>query len=177
MEINEFQSELFRILEERFRELGFETERVPGLGESGRQAGDTLLFLMPVTEKDDRVITDIRFVMIGGERYCIQLFFTIFTDLKDGYEELEKAVPALNFYARFGTYGMLPSQRHFWQRYSVPLRELDLTDGAQGFAVALLDVLDLIREQNTLIYDIIASLASGRTTYEAVVQAGLISEF
>ena len=172
--MQKFQSDLFNMLEARILELGFDFERADGSGGDSSQLGDTLLFLLPITEDDDRALTDLRFIQIDDERFCIQVFLTIFNNLEDGYDELEKALPALNLYTRFGSYGMLKAQRQFWNKYVFAIRELDLTDGPEGVAVALLDVLDLIREQNTAIYETVAALASGSMTYQEAIQSGLI---
>jgi len=176
MNIRDFQSELFGILEARFKSLGFETETVADntMEESG-QIGDTLLFLLPITENDDRALTDLRFAAIDNSRYYMQIYLTIFTGLEHGYGELEKALPTLNYHVRLGAYGLLPSKREFFNKYAFIVRELDLTDGAEGFAVALLDALDIMREQNTAYYGAVSALASGAVTYEEEVRAGLIA--
>jgi hypothetical protein len=173
MNIQQFQSELFKILKARFDELGFDAESL-GAEEAGPQVGGTLLFLLPITENDDRALTDLRLVAIGENKYYVQIFMTLFTELENGYDELEKALSALNYYAGLGTYGMLEAKREFYHKYCFLLRELDLIDGAQGFALALLDALDIIREQTTKIYPIASALASGALSYESALSGGLI---
>lgn len=176
MSIQEFQNDLFQALQARFGELGFDAHTVADAPEQGSQVGETLLFMMPITENGDVALADLRFVGLPDERYYVQIFLTIFNELKEGYEELERAIPILNYRAEFGAYGMLPGTRQFWQKYAFAVRELDLIDGPEGFAVALLDMLDLIREQNTAIYQTITALASGDVKYSDAVQAGLIGE-
>ena len=176
MDLTEFHANLFGSLEARFRELGFETSRAADAPAGSVQVSDSLMFLLPVTEDDDRVLADLRFVKISDNRYCVQIFLTIFTDLEEGYMELEKAVPVLNYRTMLGCYGMFPEMRQFWHKYSMVIREFDMIDGAEGFAVALLDDLDLIREQVTGVFEPIKALASGGITYKEAVDAGLIVE-
>jgi hypothetical protein len=167
MNINDFQSELFDTLETRFKELGFETETVAdNVPEESAQIGKALLFLLPITENDDRALTDLRFAAIDDNRYYVQIFMTIFSGLGQGYFELEKALSTLNYHAILGAYGVLPSNREFFCKYGFIVRDFDLIDGAQGFAAALLDALDIMREQITGAYDFAAALASGATPYE-----------
>ena len=157
--------------------MNFETEIIAeNAVEAGAQIGNTLLLLLPITENDDRALADLRLVAIDESRYFVQVFLTIFKELgSGGYDELQKALPALNYGAALGAYGMLPSKSEFFYKYGFVVRELDLIDGAQGFALALLDALDIIREQNTAVYDVVAALASGALTYEDAVNSGIIS--
>jgi hypothetical protein len=174
MTIQDFSHELFGLLKSRLEELGFDTEAVTDMPEGGRQIGGTLLFALPVTEDNDRVLTDLRLLAVDEERYCIQIYITVFTGLREGYAELQKLLPALNYHEMLGAYGILEAEREFFHKYSLPLRELDLIDGALGFALALLDTLDLIREQNTVLYPLAAALASGRLTYGEALQNGIV---
>jgi hypothetical protein len=174
MDIQILQRELFRLLDEQFKELGFDVQHMDG---GSGQIGGTMMFLLPVTEEGDTLLADLRMAEFDGEndklRY-VQMFFTIFSELGDRYEELEKIVPALNYYARLGSYGMYPPKRQFWHKYNFVIRDLDMIDGADGIAVALLDELDMIRQQNTELYELVTALASGAITYSEAVEKGVI---
>ena len=173
VDVVKFQAELFAILEAHLNELDIEVAKGPGDGAG--QIGDTLLFLLHITEDGGSAMADLRFAGIDEERVYVQIYLTIFNDLEDGYAELEKALPVLNYFSTIGAYGMFPPGRQFWHKYSLVVREFDFFDGADGFAVALMDVLDLIREQNTAIYDTVAALASGAVTHQEAVQSGLLN--
>ncbi len=176
MDIREFQRELFKALNARFVELGFDAEAISDAEEGGPQIGDTLLFLLPITESDDRALADLRLVAIGESRYYVQIFMTLFTGLEKGYGELAQALPALNYYAGLGSYGTLEAKREFYLKYCFIVRELDLIDGAKGFAAALLDALDIVREQSAAVYPVAAALASGALTYAEALQKGILRE-
>jgi hypothetical protein len=153
-----FQTELFRHLSSRFKELRFPLEQVPD--QAGAQLGDTLMLMLPVTPQD-QALADLRFLRLRGQ-CCVQLFLTLFTELAAApYGELEKAAPALNYYAPIGSYGVFAPKGQFWHKYNFFLRDLDWVDGPQGFAMALLDTLDLLRDQNTRLYPFLLPIASG----------------
>lgn len=166
MNASDFQKELIQTLNERFTELGFDTRLVPDAPEGGGQIGDTLAFLMPITERGDRVLTELRFAVSGGETYYVQIFTTLFTELNESLSELERLLGALNYKTGFGAYGVLHESGLLWHKYGCAVREFDFIDGAEGFAVALLDILDLIREQYTAVYGVLTAVASGAVAGE-----------
>lgn len=153
------QQELFSALEKRVQTIGMETRRVPGAG--GVQVGDTLRFLVPVTDDGDPVLMELMAATLTEDADMLQFFTTVLTDLEeDGFQRVRQSLEAWNHACPVGSYGVYAEERQLYHKYGA------LFFGEQDVEKMADQALDVL----TLLYEVLSSHypeAAGRALGEA----------
>lgn len=153
------QKELFSALEERVQTIGMETQRVPGAG--GIQVGDTLRFLVPVTDDGDPVLMELMAATLTEDADLLQFFTTMLTDLEEEeFQRVRQSLEEWNHACPVGSYGVFVEERQLYHKYGV------LFFGERDVEKMADHVLDVL----TLLYEVLSSHypeAAGRALGEA----------
>lgn len=146
MDVTKFIETLNEILQN----ADVETAVVPG---QDPQIGDTLKALLPVTEKNDKVLLEIMVAPFSDELFIVQLFTTILVEIGPGYENLKDAILDWNLVCPLGAFGMSRELHQLYHKYVVPFpTDTDALDLAAHVAV-LLDLTAAVISER--IYDIV----------------------
>ena len=160
------QQELFELVEKEIRETGMDTASLPGTG--GSQVGNTLRVLLPLTDEAHPAILDIMAATLNEGTDIIQFYATLTLEVGSGREELEKALPGLNFFCPVGSFGIF-RRAQLYYKYSMLLRE---SQSAEQLCADVLDTLAAFYQVLDERYPLAMRLARGEVTFAQAIQGG-----
>lgn len=112
------QKSYFDRLEAELRNRGLEPVRVPGAG--APQVGETLRFLLPMSEEGGAVMMEFLLLDIGEDEALLEFYTTMFTDVSDVIADLRVEIPAWNFLCPLGSFGIFEEGGQLYHKYGIP---------------------------------------------------------
>ena len=112
------QKEYFAGLEKELIDRGLETVRVDGAGSP--QVGDTIRFLLPMSDEGGMVMMELLILDLGEEEFLLEFYTTMFTDVEDVITDLSVEIPAWNFLCPLGSFGIFEEEGHLYHKYGLP---------------------------------------------------------
>ena len=112
------QKEYFAGLEKELTDRGLEHVRVDGAGSP--QVGDTIRFLLPMSEEGGVVMMELLILDLGEEEFLLEFYTTMFTDVEDVITDLSVEIPAWNFLCPLGSFGIFEEEGHLYHKYGLP---------------------------------------------------------
>ena len=141
------QNAYFQALEARLRAMELETRRMPADGQPG--VGQTMRFLLPISDEGDSVLVEITAAAIDGELSLLQFYTTMLIDLREPLDALREKIHRWNFECPFGSFGIFTQEGHLYHKYALPVFEKEgkSPETLTEETVSILSVLyDLIAE-------------------------------
>ena len=96
--------QFFNLLDEKIQALGVETTYVEGI--RSPQLGDTLRFLLPVTEEGDPVIMEVMVTELTDDADLLHIYSTLITAFSEKAAELPQKLSEWNLLCPLGAYGI-----------------------------------------------------------------------
>ena len=117
----EKQKIYFECLEKELVNRNLKPVRVDGAGSP--QVGDTLRFLIPMSEKGGAVMMELLLLDLGEKEFLLEFYTTMFTDVSDVQTDLSVEIPAWNFLCPLGSFGIFEEEGHLYHKYGLPFAE------------------------------------------------------
>ena len=112
------QNAYFEAIEKKLKERGIEPVRIPGAGKT--QVGDTLRFLLSMSDEGGAVMMELLILDMGEDEPLLTFYTTLFTDVKDILPDLRVEIPAWNFLCPLGSFGIFEEAGQLYHKYAVP---------------------------------------------------------
>jgi len=118
--MEKFVNKLHADLEKRFAELGFETS----INESGlprqTQIGNTFRVLLPVTERGENILTQLRLGKLTDKLFNLQIYSTVFPKI-DKNSSIAGKTDIINLATPVGAFGLFSMGDYYelYHKYSI----------------------------------------------------------
>ena len=137
--------QFFNLLDEKIQALGVETTYVEGI--RSPQLGDTLRFLLPVTEEGDPVIMEVMVTELTDDADLLHIYSTLITALGEKAAELPQKLSEWNLLCPLGAYGIYEEEGQLFHKYTLPFPREAEADLLADDAMFLIELIHSVLSQ------------------------------
>ena len=139
------QTAYFKALEKRLAKMELETRLMPSSDQPG--VGQTMRFLLPISDDGDSVLVEVTAATIDEELGFFQFYTTMLIDLKEPLDALREKIHQWNFVCPFGSFGIFEQEGHLYHKYALPV----FSDEKKDPEVLVQETISIL----SVLYDII----------------------
>ena len=138
--------QFFGKLDDQIQEIGIETTFVEGIRDP--QIGDTLRILLPVTEEEYPVLTEVMVCSFSEDLDLLIIYTTLLTEMNEKAVDLPAKLSEWNIVCPLGAYGIFEEEEQLFHKYTFPFPREMSADALGEDAMMLIGLIwDVLSQQ------------------------------